>query len=604
MKKRWMALLAVVMAFIMVTSACSKKEASTSEATSSTEEQSSEETAEESSVEESSEASEESSEAIEGPDMETINAGLSTTMGEIGKEAEASEESGSEEPEEAFTGTRLETSINFVRGGLLPEIVEVDPETLTEDQEAEMNRAMRAYVPGVGDEIVNNATHFYFYEQMTPEQQDIYDALLLLGSDPTTTNNIVTLYTDVDPRSAEFVDDFYLVWLCFGYDHPEMWWMNYWNGKYAVDAYIGQPQNGHNTVMFQMNEAYTDFEKDVTAWNDAVEAFMADIDQTASQEEMALAVHDKLINLAKYDNETLSRLNDKDNAGDLAHTAFGAFVHNTAGDPNYCVCDGYSEAYTYILQQLEFEVTVVSGIAGSGSNKGGHAWSIVKIDDMWYEVDSTWDDQTELRQQIEDQFTPDSLEYKYYTEAVDDAAYMDKISHYLYKLTTAEIEDYTITDDLYYTTKDGLYQFPLVGDSQRVRYCDDSAMSTTLQGTLTSLLPLADGTLSPASTEISDEYDIAGTYYVSKYNNYDQAALAAAKGEEYYKLLTMFDLNKDGTGRMYQGQDSINFTYTFDGTTLTLMGAGGGVVEMTYDEATGVFSLMGDSQNYFEFSRL
>ena len=133
MKKRWMALLAVVMAFIMVTSACSKKEASTSEATSSTEEQSSEETAEESSVEESSEASEESSEAIEGPDMETINAGLSTTMGEIGKEAEASEESGSEEPEEAFTGTRLETSINFVRGGLLPEIVEVDPETLLTD---------------------------------------------------------------------------------------------------------------------------------------------------------------------------------------------------------------------------------------------------------------------------------------------------------------------------------------------------------------------------------------------------------------------------------------------------------------------------------------
>jgi hypothetical protein len=181
---------------------------------------------------------------------------------------------------------------------------------------------------------------------------------------------------------------------------------------------------------------------------------------------------------------------------------------------------------------------------------------------------------------------------------------MDKISHYLYKLTTAEIENYTITDDLYYTTKDGLYQFPLVGDSQRVRYCDDSAMSTTLQGTLTSLLPIADGTLSPASTEISDEYDIAGTYYVSKYNNYDQAALAAAKGEEYYKLLTMFDLNKDGTGRMYQGEDSINFTYTFDGTTLTLMGAGGGVVEMTYDEATGVFSLMGDSQNYFEFSRL
>ena len=625
-KKRLLVVLAVMMAVVLTISGCAKKsetkpESSVSEETKEeskeeskeeepaseepseeSKEESAEEPAEEEPAEEASE--EESSEALEMPSAEEIQSSLAGAFGGL---SEAAEE---QEPEESGEEEDLDLTeipgINLMRGGLLPNIEKVEPTELTEDQAAEMDRAMRAYTPGQDDLIINNAEEFYFYDQLTSEQQNIYEAFYLLGMDPTTTNNIVTIYTDQDPKSPAFLDDLYLSWLAIGYDHPEMWWISFWNGTYNVNAFIGQPQNGHNTVMLQMDKAYENFEEDVKAFNKSVEDFMADIDPNGTDEEIALEVHDKLIEMAIYDYDTLSKLDSGD--GDLAHTAYGPFVSNTAGQAHYCVCDGYSRAYEYILQQYGIMATVVTGMASNAGPNGemvGHAWSIVKIDDKWYEVDSTWDDMTDLLDQVEAQFTKDSLEYEVYSEVFNDTDYMNLIEHAMYKLMTAEIENYKAPSNMTYKTKDGVYKISMVSDSNRSRFCDYAETSSTFQGHLTELLPVADGTLAGNTNGGSSKEDyseLAGLYYITQFNDYTEDILIYALGEEYYKDLSMFELRADGSGTLMEQGQSIDFTFTFDGSELVITGNYGGQLSMNYEN--GNFWMVVDTGDRYVFAKM
>lgn len=66
----------------------------------------------------------------------------------------------------------------------------------------------------------------------------------------------------------------------------------------------------------------------------------------------------------------------------LPYTAAGALLHGTA------VCNGYAEAMELLLLCSGVEAYMAVGT----TEEGNHAWNIVKIDDNWYHVDTTWDD--------------------------------------------------------------------------------------------------------------------------------------------------------------------------------------------------------------------
>ena len=605
-RKQWAVLLALVLAVVMIVSGCAKKQtASETPAASESEKESS---VEEAPVEEEAPAEEESpaeeaptEEAAEEvlPSEEEIAANLASTIGQLG---ELTEEGSTPVNADA----QVISGINMMRRGFIPEIKVVEPEELTADEENQMDRAMRAYTPGDETPIVNNSTYYYFYDQLTPEMQSIYDAIYLVAMDPTTKDNIITLYTDKNPKSNEFAMEYYSALLAIGYDHPELWWIYPWNGTYSVDAFVGQPANGHNTVYLQMNQTYDNFEKDVDAFNTAVDRFLADIDTTKSDAEIALQVHDKLIKMAIYDNEVLNK-----NLNDFAHTAFGPLVSNSRGDANYCVCDGYSMAYEYLLGQLGIPATVVTGMAGDAAadgGMGGHAWSIVQIDGKWFEIDTTWDDQTDLQDMVKAQFAPDSIEYQVYMEVTSDEDYMDRVQHAMYRLMTEEINNYVAPADMVFYTKDGMYQVMLVGDSQRVRFCDYEDSKDSFQGEVTSLLPIADGTLVDAaggdSTETTTEEptdELLGTYYVSQYNTFSEQDLIDAYGQEYYKSLIMFQLEANGKGKIMLGNESMKVSYEFDGSILTLTTSEGMIVMPMID---GQFYCTDVNDNLYVFSKM
>ncbi len=71
---------------------------------------------------------------------------------------------------------------------------------------------------------------------------------------------------------------------------------------------------------------------------------------------------------------------------DFAHTAYGSLVEKSA------VCDGYSSGFKLIMEKIGVDVMTVTGVGGSASSMGGHAWNIIELDGNWYELDTTWDD--------------------------------------------------------------------------------------------------------------------------------------------------------------------------------------------------------------------
>lgn len=72
----------------------------------------------------------------------------------------------------------------------------------------------------------------------------------------------------------------------------------------------------------------------------------------------------------------------------VTHTAYGALKNGCA------VCEGYACATKLILNSFGVECDIE---VGDCLNGGGHAWNLVKLDGAWYQVDVTWDDQSNDR---------------------------------------------------------------------------------------------------------------------------------------------------------------------------------------------------------------
>lgn len=90
----------------------------------------------------------------------------------------------------------------------------------------------------------------------------------------------------------------------------------------------------------------------------------------------AKAIHDYMTKRCQYDVSAYRTRNYMSHAYD----AYGVFGKKKA------VCQGYAEAYQYLMEKLRIPCVVVS-------NKViDHAWNYVKLNGKWRNVDVTWDD--------------------------------------------------------------------------------------------------------------------------------------------------------------------------------------------------------------------
>ena len=147
-------------------------------------------------------------------------------------------------------------------------------------------------------------------------------------------------------------------------DHPELFWMNTAYGyQYAPDGSIAEIDLSFNITATQMDTAKAAFDAGAKKILDQTYGKYTDYDKEA-------AVHDALLDSVVYDKNA-----------PMNQSAYSALVNGRT------VCAGYARAFQYILQQLGIPCYYVEGYAGEN-----HAWNIVKLDDGYYNVDTTWDD--------------------------------------------------------------------------------------------------------------------------------------------------------------------------------------------------------------------
>lgn len=342
-----------------------------------------------------------------------------------------------------------------------------DPIVMLSPEEAQRyNQQMAGYERKETSHLINRAETYYYYEHLDPVARQIYDVLFEVLKDPVSEDNIGLMMTNMDPASAEFYYEFNVASRAICFDHPELFWL--YAGTDAEISFLSEAlmQNGFYFVYFRMREPFEHFEEQMTAFNLATEEFLSDIDTGISEYETVRQIHDKLIRQVTYDTPAAEGP-DPPVGQDLAHTAYGALVADSAGNPHYAVCDGYSLAFEYLVQQCGIEALFIGGNAGNTEwDAGLHAWNMVKLDGNWYEVDCTWDD---VGEGYLDGFTPEMESYDYYMEALGDLEYREKLDHYLFLLSTENMRHYVPDIEMYYITKDGRHAFPLIFESVHIR---------------------------------------------------------------------------------------------------------------------------------------
>lgn len=87
------------------------------------------------------------------------------------------------------------------------------------------------------------------------------------------------------------------------------------------------------------------------------------------------AIHDYIATTVKY----------KDTEAPYSHEAPGAVLYQIG------VCEGIAKAFKYLSDQLGLQSVVVFGASNEQGNEGGHAWNLVRINGIFYHIDTTFD---------------------------------------------------------------------------------------------------------------------------------------------------------------------------------------------------------------------
>ena len=167
-------------------------------------------------------------------------------------------------------------------------------------------------------------------------------------------------------------------------DYPQLFWLNQSYGTQIDDkdakvtfndpdgdySYICADETDRNYKMSQMYAKIDDFIK-------------AEINASMSQYEIELKVHDWLCSITDYDNDAAGASANRDSRGyEESWTAYGAIMNGKA------VCAGYARAYQLVMNYLGINCTCIM----AQSNDQIHMVNAVCIDNKWYYVDVTWDD--------------------------------------------------------------------------------------------------------------------------------------------------------------------------------------------------------------------
>lgn len=233
------------------------------------------------------------------------------------------------------------------------EAVSGSVEELEEEQAEELGAQLKT--GETGDGLSFDVEMYPYYHMLNQKMQHIYRQIYA---------NAVALNASFAPveqvNTAQLKNVFEAVYN----DHPELFWLETgYSCKYRPDGNCVEVTLSYNRTAQDLNKYKAEFEKEAKLILDGA-------GNQKDERSKESYVHDALLRKADY--VFSSPMNQ---------SAYSALVN---GDT---VCAGYSRAFQYLMQQLGIPCYYCAGYSGED-----HAWNIIRLEDGYYNVDTTWDD--------------------------------------------------------------------------------------------------------------------------------------------------------------------------------------------------------------------
>ena len=236
-----------------------------------------------------------------------------------------------------------------------------------------------------------NRNFKFFYNQLTSNQKVIYDGLEN-NKDNLKQGNYVINYKDTfsellsQENGADILgDDYQSAIEAFTHDNPDIFYLDVNKMYLNIETTTKMFKTKYNVYISAAKESnYLSNEFQSTA---QIEKAIIEIEQIKNKiianlkgtdYQNILYLHDYLINNIEYDSSY-------EQTG--SYSIYGALVGKK------CVCEGYAKSFKYLANSAGYECELMQGIATNSSGETeSHAWNCVKLNNIWYEVDVTWDD--------------------------------------------------------------------------------------------------------------------------------------------------------------------------------------------------------------------
>ncbi len=169
-------------------------------------------------------------------------------------------------------------------------------------------------------------------------------------------------------------------------DHPEIFWID--------GSYVYLDRGDYTLISFEHYKGVDEerIGKMREDFQTESEKILELVPKDADDYEKALFIHDYLVKNTSYEirYETLPNARKQ-----LVYNAYGCIVNHRA------VCQGYAQAFKYLMDRLGIESGVVTG--------GNHAWNYIRLGGEYYWIDCTWDDPV-----YSGDSEPDRVDHKYF----------------------------------------------------------------------------------------------------------------------------------------------------------------------------------------------
>lgn len=291
------------------------------------------------------------------------------------KEQDKSETLEVETEEADKQGISIEEVLKNRAGGLAP----VEGTALSETEAGqfkEITPGREQDIPTYGSAVYHTEwdkySSNYIYNNLNSDERTFWDALdyvcylYLTGEDDAVSASGMVMPDYTINYSALSLDRAVEIFLMFNYSNPQYYFID---GGYAyiesrgimVPTFYEEFQSGS-----ARSKATQAMKNQITSCESAIAA-------AGSAEQKAKVAHDYIVKKVEYDDNYLT---DPENP--FHQSAYSVFCDD------HSVCAGYTKAFEMLMNGAGIDTIAVLST--------DHAWNMIRINDSWYHMDSTWDD--------------------------------------------------------------------------------------------------------------------------------------------------------------------------------------------------------------------